>query len=397
MPTDTGRGGQQIGTPTSDRHPTIAERSVDGARSTGTPTMSARAVWQGAAVAALVLVLATVLFLVIWLVAYPLALLFAAIVLANALGPAVRILERFLPPVGAVALTYLLLIVTIVAIGWLVIPGLLRQAREVAVMAPTLLERFQGWLDQLVPGLAPRAAEAVGPILSEAGSELLLVPLSLIKFVIGLVLVFIMSVYWSIGSDALRRYVFSLVPVHLRDEAAEIAAEMVDTIGGYLRARVIVGGIVGVVIFCGLVLLGVEYPLVLGVLAAFGELIPYLGPTAAAAQAVAFALSTSAWQAGSVLVLYVVVQQAKELLLMPTLVRHHANIPPLLVVLALIAGTPVGGVIGGIVAPPLVGALRIVVLRAVTPPLRRWADASTLGAEDDAGHRSYVSPPAAAR
>ena len=350
--------------------------------SRGARTISARAVWQGAVIAALVVVLVAGLFLLIWLVAYALALLFAAIVLANALGPVVRRFERWLPPAGAVVLTYALLVVTIGAIGWLVLPRLLVQGREVVSVGPAMFGQFQDWLDRLVPGLALRAAESLGPLVSEAAAELLRVPLALVRFAAGALLVLIMAVYWSLGSDALRRYVFSLVPRHLRDEAAEVAAEVVDTIGGYLRARVIVGGIVGVVVAIGLMLLGVEYPLVLGVLAAFGELIPYLGPTVAAAPAVALALSKSPWEAGSVLVLYIAVQQAKALLLIPALVRHHANIPPLLVVLALVAGTSVGGVIGGIVAPPLVGALRIVVLRIVTPPIRRWADASPLGADD---------------
>ena len=361
----------------------MTPRTGPGAGSPGSSAISARAVWQGAAIAALILVLATGLFLVVWLVAYPLALLFAAIVLANALAPAVRLFERFLPPLGATATTYLLFVLSIVAVGWLVVPGLLAQARELASVAPTLLGQLRGWLDHVVPGLAQRATEAVEPILAEAGAEILRVPLALMAFVAGAALVLVMAVHWSIGSDDLRRYAFSLVPRHLRDEAAEITAEVVDTIGGYLRARIVVALLVGAVIFAGLSLLGVEYPLVLAVLAAVGELIPYLGPTVAAAPALAFALLASPWQAGAVLVLYIAAQQAKTFVLMPTMVRQYVNLPPLLVILALIAGTSVGGVIGAIVAPPLVGALRVIVLRVVTPPIRRWAEASKLGAGDD--------------
>lgn len=354
---------------------------TDRRASSGPPSaISAQAVWQGAAIAALILVIAAGLFLTIWLVAYPLALLFAAIVLSNALAPLVRLFERIVPFVWAVALTYLSLVVSIVGIGWLVIPRLLAQARELTLVMPTLLGQLQAWLDGLVPGLAQRSTEALEPILQEAGAEILRVPIALVGFAIGSTLVLIMSVYWTVGSDDLRRYIMSIVPRHLRDEAAEVAAEMVDTIGGYLQARVVAGGVVGLVVLVGLWLTGAEYPLVLAVLAAIGELIPYLGPTLAAAPAVAFALTDSPGQAALVLVLYVAVQQAKELLLMPTLVRHHANIPPLLVVLSLIAGTAVGGVIGGIVAPPLIGALRVVVVRILTPPMRHWADHTTLGA-----------------
>lgn len=84
--------------------------------------------------------------------------------------------------------------------------------------------------------------------------------------------------------------------------------------------------------------------------------------------------------APALLIFYVVVQQLKTILLVPIIVRQQADIPPLLVSFALAAGTSVGGVIGAVVAPPLAGALRIVILRALTPPLRRWAEASRLGA-----------------
>jgi predicted PurR-regulated permease PerM len=358
-----------------ERRRVADSRSPGEVRLRGVPVLTARAVWQGASIAALIVVLAVGLLLAAWLIAYPLALFFAAIVLANALAPAVRLFERLLPTWGAVVGTYVLVVLVVAAIGWLVIPSLLAEASEASL---TLLARAQSWLDRTSPDVAQRLRESIIPLVSEMSADVIQVPLTVLRLFTGGVLVLLMAIYWSLGSDDLRRYVFSLVPHHLRDEAADVA----DTIGGYLRARVIVGLLVGAVIFVGLSLIGVEYSLVLAVLAAIGELIPYLGPTAAAAPALLFALSISPWQAGATVALYIAVQQFKSFLIMPIIIRRHANIPPLLVIVALIAGGAVGGVVGAMIAPPLAGAIRVVVLRIVSPPIRRWADASNLGAGD---------------
>ena len=103
----------------------MTARSAGRGATSGSSTISAQAVWQGATIAVLVLFLAAGLFLTMWLVAYPIALLLAAIVLANALAPTVRLFERCVPSSGAIALTYVLVVLAMVAVGWLVIPGLL--------------------------------------------------------------------------------------------------------------------------------------------------------------------------------------------------------------------------------------------------------------------------------
>ena len=336
--------------------------------------------WHGAAITAVSLVLAIGLLLAIWLLAHPIALLLAAIVLANALEPAVDLFERRLPEAAAVGLAYGLTILAIAGLGWVIVPALLAQAGDVLAAAPTLLTNARGQLERWVPALGTVGVERLAAPLGEVGGVLIEVPLTLTGFLVDMILVLVMSAYWSAASDNLRRYVLTLVPRSLRDETAEVAREVVATIGGYVRARVVVAAIVAAVTYGGLTLIGVEYSLVLALLAGVGELVPYLGPSAAAIPALLVALLASPWQALTVLIFYVVVQQLKTVLLVPIIVRQQADIPPLLVIFALAAGTSVGGVIGAIVAPPLAGALRIVILRALTPPLRRWAEASRLGA-----------------
>jgi predicted PurR-regulated permease PerM len=146
---------------------------------------------------------------------------------------------------------------------------------------------------------------------------------------------------------------------------------MFDTMGGYVRARGLTALIVAATIWLGLFLLGIENNTTLALLAGLGDLIPFVGPPLAIIPALVVALLDSPAKAALVLGLYLVVQQVKSHLLSPLLMRHQASIPPLVVVFALVVGSSVGGVIGTLVATPLAGALRVLVLRVIAPALRR--------------------------
>lgn len=333
------------------------------------------------------------LFMSVWFMARPLALLLAAIVIANAIAPVIGLWERVLPAAWAIAASYFLVLAAIVGVIALVVPPLVEEAREVIVAAPSLLAALSGWVDRLIPGGAEAIEGALTPVPSRLGALLIEAPLALADGLVEAVLVVVMAVYCSFASDDLRRHALTLVPTHLRDEAAEVAAEVVETIGGYLRARIVVGVIVGTIVYAGLRVLGVEHAGVLALLVGVGELVPYLGPSAATIPALMVVLPTSPLLAVGVLLFYIVVQQLKSYLLVPTIVRRQVDIPPLLVIFALVVGTSTGGAVGAVVAPPFAGALRVVFLRVVMPPLRRWADNSRLG-EGRANQLAHSEPPA---
>jgi hypothetical protein len=77
-------------------------------------------------------------------------------------------------------------------------------------------------------------------------------------------------------------------------------------------------------------------------------------------------------QAPNVAIFYVIVQQIESNIVEPNIMARRTDMPPLLVLFALLAGGLVAGVLGAIIAIPLAGALRILVLRVVAPAVRRW-------------------------
>ena len=328
--------------------------------------------WRGAAFLAIALILAFGLLAAIWLLARPLALLLAAIVVAQALEPAVAWLEGRLGRPGAVAAIYLLLALLVGLAGLIVVPTLVSQIDDVMANAPALIERAQARLDAWSPAFGRGARQALESAAGGQAEALIELPLAILAGAVGAMLVLIMAIYWSLASPDLRRFSFSFIPPRRREQASEIAREVVATMGGYVRARALSAVVVAVISYIGLLLIGVRYPVTLALLAGFGEFIPFVGPAAGAVAAAGIALLASPIHALVALAFFAVLQQIKGYVVMPILTRQQAKIPPLVVVVALVAGGSVGGIVGALVATPLVGALRVVFLRLVAPAVRRW-------------------------
>jgi predicted PurR-regulated permease PerM len=154
-------------------------------------------------------------------------------------------------------------------------------------------------------------------------------------------------------------------------EARGVLHEIGETMGGYVRGIVLEATLVGVLVFAAMWLLGVRYPGLLAVLAAFGEFVPYVGPIIAAVPAITLALFESPTHALIVLGLYLALQILEGYVLFPIVVGSQSEIPPLLIIVGLLAGGAMGGVLGALVAIPVAGALRVIILRVVAPWVRR--------------------------
>ena len=322
---------------------------------------------SGHLVGAVALALSLALLWLAWMFARPLALLAAAVILANALEPVVDWLMRWMRRTFAIAVG-----VAVIA------PNVRGQVQDVAQNLPMLIERAQQLAQQWIPVtgglgqalLQPSGGEGGGES-GSGGSGLTSLPLAIVSSAFEVMLVVFLSLYWLAALPALRAFVLSLLPPDRTEETRSILEEIGQTMGGYVRGVLIEATLIATIVFFGLWLIGIQYPLALAVLAGIGEFMPYVGPILAAAPAVLLALLESPTHALIVLGFYVGLQLVEGYLLFPLVVGNQSEIPPLLIILGLLAGGAVGGVLGALVAIPLAGALRILVLRVAAPAIRR--------------------------
>jgi predicted PurR-regulated permease PerM len=355
--------------PTSARTPAIEEVVHDA-------SSKENAWWRSATIAGAALALALASLALVWLLAKPLALVIGAIVIASALAPIVSWLEQWMPRAIAVIALYVALLGIVITAGWFIVPMLITQARQFTEQLPNLIAEGRAWIDRMDSAGADQIVSAMQGWLDGAANTLVQLPMRLFSSVIEIILVIFMSAYWLISGPAIRRFTLSLFPPERRDKAARLLEAMAASMGGFVRATILDGIVIGIVVYIGLRIIGVDFPILLALLAGVGELIPVLGPVLASVPAVAVALLDSPSKALIVIIFYFVLQQFESNVLLPNFMRSQADVPPLLSLFAVLAGAALGGLLGAIIALPVAGALRILVIRVLVPAEHDWVNSN---------------------
>jgi predicted PurR-regulated permease PerM len=173
----------------------------------------------------------------------------------------------------------------------------------------------------------------------------------------------------------------------------EITSRIAIKIQGWMLGTALLGLIVGSISTICLILLGVPYPFLLGLIAGIGEFIPMIGPIVAAVPAVSIAAFYGWGLFAAVLVLYIVIQQVENYVLVPRIMGHTVDLPALIVLVAFLIGTELMGVLGGILAMPIAAALQVLWLDWLVPTIRAGRDEAILEAQaQDLAGRASAAP-----
>ncbi|WP_175640589.1 AI-2E family transporter [Metabacillus schmidteae] len=156
-----------------------------------------------------------------------------------------------------------------------------------------------------------------------------------------------------------------LFPSTYRGEGLKILKDLYETLATYIQGQLIVSLVVGLGCFIGYMIIGLDYALVLGIVVAVTNIIPYLGPFIGATPAVVIALLDSPTKALLAALVVTVVQQLDGNLLSPLIIGKRLNTHPLTIILLLIGAGSFGGVIGMILAVPTYAVLKAVTLNVV--------------------------------
>lgn len=312
---------------------------------------------------------------VIWL---PLA--FAA-GLVFLLEPAVGRFERArIPrPVGAI-LAILLLLALIVAVGALVWPTVQEQGAELIEQLPDLYVTVVEWVRGVAVAIGldiddflsqqaieewlrdPANQETIQELLFGfgAGAGVVLRGVAETIAVVGLAPV--LAIYLLIDLNRFKKNSLELTPPAHRHEVAYVSNEVSTALGSFVRGQLLVALIVGIASSFGMWAIDLPFWLLIGIIAGFLNLIPFVGPVVGGALAAVVALlDSNPWQAVWAILIMIAVQQLDNHLITPMIQRARVNLSPLVIVLALIVGGTLAGLLGVLVAIPATAAIRIVV------------------------------------
>jgi predicted PurR-regulated permease PerM len=339
--------------------------------------------WWTATTIAAALVLAAAFLFLIFELGEPIALLILGISIASALSPFVEWLGERMPRALAVILVFLVMVLIVAIILWIVVPPLVRQAQSAITELPALFERAQSEVDEFVFFDLGAIGETVVNQLGAISSRILQVPVIVFGGFFNIVMILFIAIYWLIIKPSIWRFFLSLFNPIQRDDIHRIVAKMGRSMGGYFRGVFINVLVIAFISVIGLSIIGVPFPVILGILAGLGEIIPMVGPFLTGALMILMALFVSPTTALITLIFVLILQQFEGQILTPNIMRSQTDVSPLMVILAILAGSALGGLMGAIVAIPVMAALRVFIEEVVAPAIRRQTGAPPVQKEEE--------------
>ncbi|NJC32707.1 putative PurR-regulated permease PerM [Sphingomonas jejuensis] len=293
-------------------------------------------------------------------------LVFAAVVLAVIFDALTRRICRWtrLPRGIALALAVTAILVLICAAFTLFGAQIIGQFDTIMESLPSAIASVEGVLDSVGLGDAARNLFAQGgndlsTLLSRAGGYLL----AATSGIADAVLVFVGAIFLASDPDVYRRGVLMLMP-HRAEETAERAMDDATRgLRGWMIGQVVSSLVVGVFTWAGLQLLGVPAAGGLGVIAGLLDVIPLVGPIIAGVPAVLLAFTVSPTTALWTVLLFLVIQQLQGNFLQPMIQKQAVDVPPAVLLFAVVAAGLLFGALGVLLAAPLTVVIFVMVQR----------------------------------
>lgn len=152
------------------------------------------------------------------------------------------------------------------------------------------------------------------------------------------------------------------IPRNYRKEGLETIEDVGETLSAYINGQVTVACIVGLLAFIGYLIIDVPYPLVMALIVAVTNIIPYVGPILGGAPAVIIALFDSPFQALLVVIVITIAQQIEGNFLSPLILGKSLDIHPATVIILLLVAGNIAGVIGMVLAVPAYAVTKTIVI-----------------------------------
>ncbi len=293
----------------------------------------------------------------------------SSVVIASAVEPATRWFMKYrVPRVLGVLAVYFLAFVVIFGFLYLLAPPLFLETRSLIEGLPDQVEDLP--LVEVVEGLGPLSGfVGVDTTIAEFFSELrhgvekfstgaLATATTLFGGLFSFVLILVISFYLAVQQRGIERFLSLVTPVSQEDYVIDLWHRSQVKIGQWMKGQLVLGLIVGVMVFLTLTLFQVPHALLLAVLAAFMELIPVFGPIIAAVPAVIIGFTQSVTTGLIVIAIYVVIQQFENHLIYPLVVKKIVGVPPIIVIISLIIGAQLAGFLGILLSVPVATVLR---------------------------------------
>ncbi len=302
-----------------------------------------------------------------------LVLVFIALFLAIGLNPAVVQLRRWGLPRGVAVAIVALSVVGLLAGGVIaLIPPLISQTTQLVENVPQYIQSLQRneTVNELVQRYdimtkvtgavnAGTVGNALGGVVG--GARLLF------GTVFNTLTVLVLTIYFMASFDRLREVGFALVPASRRSRVRLLTDEILAKVGAYMVGALAIAVLAGTTTWGLAMILDLPYPFALAVVVAICDLIPQIGATLGAVIVSLVGLASSLTTGLVCIIFFVVYQQLENYLIYPNVMRRSVKVSDVAAIIAALLGVALFGVIGALVAIPMVAGIQLIMREVVLP------------------------------
>lgn len=298
-----------------------------------------------------------------------------AVVIASAIEPVILFFKKYkINRLLSVILVYLIFVIFVAGASYIFLPTLIADVSNFLTSLPQYIDKISLWNplkedifsqnNSVVKELGlgqPLSLRELGVTFSESLNNPQEAILNTLSSIFGgflsLVLIAVLSFYLAVQEDGVAIFLRIITPLKYEKYVIGLWKRSQLKIGLWMQGQILLGAIVAILVYLGLMIIGVPNALLLALLSFVFEIIPVFGPILAAIPAVLMGLSSGLSVGLFVLGLYLIIQQFENHLIYPLVVKKIVGIPPIMVILALIIGAKLAGFLGIILSVPIASVI----------------------------------------
>jgi len=292
-----------------------------------------------------------------------------------------RLLKKKVPVGVSVLLVYLAFIALVTAAAVFFIPELSINMRELMETLPELLDQYEqifnrllsyikasNWSEQVKATIfkeIENTTDMLHKFLADVLENGLNMILDIARLIVDITIAMVITYYFAKDGEKFRDYFLLLFPRSWRAGITSVGKEISRILAGFIQGQLITALIVGIMETVGFILVKMKYPLVLGMIGGIANIIPYFGPYIGAVPLVAIALTISPLKAVWVLAALIIIQQIENNFISPKMMEGKLGLHPVATIFAVLIGGEFFGIIGMLVAVPVLAIARVLINKIV--------------------------------
>jgi predicted PurR-regulated permease PerM len=253
------------------------------------------------------------------------------------------------------------------------IPAFIQQTKDLAENLPIFTNQYRFWLEEIQQktsewpmGIHEKIEDGISGFekrIEAILSRVLNSTINLLNSLFIIAIIPFIAFYMLKDINVLKKSAWYITPRKWRQPGIHFLRAVNESLGNYIRGQLMVCLIVGTSSALLFWVIDMKYPLLLGFIIGVTNVIPYFGPIIGAIPAVIIAATVSVKMVIFIVIIVFVLQFVEGNILSPIIVGKSLHMHPLIIMLALLAGGEVGGVVGMIMAVPIIAVIKIAILQ----------------------------------